>query len=281
MMTPVFPAELVGLEKEGSVEFEIMRNTARILFDRDVYQIGALGCSGHTPAPEVAARLGMKEDMFPILRKFIQAYQIFPNGLMHFADVSQNQQWSRIDRPQILPRSIEATQWDKVHEHSYGKRTEIESDYFLHCYFEAAANIFAGTQEMLLQSHKGVIRVFPALPKNESAMFVLWAQGGYSVTSECVKGDIRYIALKSKVNKVCKLLLPWEKVSVTLLENGEKKSFTIEKGIINFETLEEKTYMIFRSEFPPENYYHNPFTYDKNQEVKKLEQAQIGLSAYY
>lgn len=281
LMTPVFPAELIGLDKKESVEFQVMQNTARVLFDRDIYQLGTLGCSGHTPAPETAARLGMKEDMFPILEKYIKAYQIFPNGLMHFADVSQNQQWAKTDRPQVLPADIQSTQWDKVHEHGYGKRTQIESDYFLHCYFEAAANVFAGTQEMLLQSYRGVIRVFPALPDGESAMFTLWAQGGFAVTSECVKGDIRYIALKSRGTKMCRVLCPWRETPVTVLENGERKDFSVKDGILDFEAAADSSYMIFRSEFPPENYYHNSFDYYVNREVRKMGPAQIGLEAYY
>ena len=56
LMSPVWPSEYIGLSDAGTKEFEIMRNTARVLLDRDVYQLGKLGCSGHAPAPEMAAR---------------------------------------------------------------------------------------------------------------------------------------------------------------------------------------------------------------------------------
>ena len=115
-MSPVWPSEYIGLSDAGTKEFEIMRNTARVLLDRDVYQLGKLGCSGHAPAPEMAARLGMVQDMPKILHRFASAYQIFPNGLMHFSDVSQNQQWSMIDRPRVLSPNVMATQWEQLHE---------------------------------------------------------------------------------------------------------------------------------------------------------------------
>ena len=69
-------SEYIGLSDAGTKEFEIMRNTARVLLDRDVYQLGKLGCSGHAPAPEMAARLGMVQDMPKILHRFASAYQI-------------------------------------------------------------------------------------------------------------------------------------------------------------------------------------------------------------
>lgn len=92
---------------------------------------------------------------------------------------------------------ITATQWEQMHEKAFGNRTQIPSEWFLHCYFEAAANLFAGTLELLLQSRGGVIYVFPALAEARTAMFTLWAEDGFLVTSECANGDIRYIAVES------------------------------------------------------------------------------------
>ena len=50
---------------------------------------------------------------------------------------------------------------EQLHEKTIGDRTEIPSEWFLHCYFEAAANLAAGLNEMLLQSHRGLLRVIP------------------------------------------------------------------------------------------------------------------------
>ena len=50
---------------------------------------------------------------------------------------------------------------------------------------------------------------------------------------------------------------------------------------IRFETVPAGDYILFRSEFPPECYYHSFFDTKKNTGVKKLEGVQLGLSKYY
>lgn len=281
LMNPVWPSEYIGLSDAGTKEFEIMRNTARVLLDRDVYQLGKLGCSGHAPAPEMAARLGMVQDMPKILHRFASAYQIFPNGLMHFSDVSQNQQWSMIDRPRVLSPNVMATQWEQLHEKTIGDRTEIPSEWFLHCYFEAAANLAAGLNEMLLQSHRGLLRVFPAMPHNLDAMFTLWAEGGFTVTSEMLHGEIRYVAIHSERGEVCCLADPWPGETAALRIGHSYCEFERVADSIRFETVPAGDYILFRSEFPPECYYHSFFDTKKNTGVKKLEGVQLGLSKYY
>ena len=280
LLAPVWPSGWIGLDDAGSCLFAIMRNTARVVFDRDVYQIGKLGCCGHTPSPETAARLGMREDAERILHHFISSYQLFPNSLMHFADITQAQQWSAVDRPQILPREITATQWEQMHEKAFGNRTQIPSEWFLHCYFEAAANLFAGTLELLLQSRGGVIYVFPALAEARTAMFTLCAEDGFRVTSECANGDIRYIAVESTRGGLCRVCLPWT-ASVCIRTGHTEAAFTLDGKILSFETAPDTRYLIFRREFPPENYYHNSFPYHINEGKKTFDRASLGLSAYY
>ena len=281
LMSPVWPFGYLDLADSGTEEFRIMRNTARVLLDRDVYKLGKLGCSGHAPAPEMAARLGMAGDMLPILRHFVQAYQIFPNGLMHFADVSQNQQWSAVDRPRILPPDVSGTQWEELHEKKLGQRTEIPSDWFLHCYFEAAANVTAGINEMLLQSSKGVLRVFPALARGQDAMFTLWGEGGFVVTSERYQGEVRYVAIRSTRGGVCRLSDPWPGEALTVRCGYEHIELARQGDELCFDTEAGEEYILFRCEFPPECYYHAPFAAAKNEDVKRLGTMQLGLAKYY
>lgn len=137
--------------------------------------------------------------------------------------------------------------------------------WFLHCYFEAAANLFAGTLELLLQSRGGVIYVFPALAEARTAMFTLWAEDGFRVTSECANGDIRYIAVESARGGLCRVCLPWT-ASVCIRTGHTEAAFTLDGKILSFETAPDTRYLIFRREFPPENYYHNPFPYHINED---------------
>ena len=58
-------------------------------------------------------------------------------------------------------------------------------------------------------------------------------------------------------------------------------AFTLDGKILSFETAPDTRYLIFRREFPPENYYHNPFPYHINEGKKTFDRASLGLSAYY
>lgn len=283
LMSMVCPMRNITLNESDQKEFQIMRNTARVLLDLEVYQLGKLGCSGHTPAPEMAARLGMKEDMIKVLEKYVRTYQIFPNGLMHFVDISQNQQWNPVDRPRVLSGTETNTKWDEVHEKNKGIRTEIPSEWFLHCYFEAAANVSAGIQEMLLQSTAGIIRVFPAYPDTESGMFSLWTEHGLRVTSEMAEGEIPYIEIYSIRENLCQILLPWTD-SVTVRScagENETQEFAEKDGILSLQCKANSGYLLFRSEFPPECYYHSIHESKKNTQIKKFENRRLGLEKYY
>ncbi len=279
LTAPVYPAGLIGLADEGSEAFELMRNTARVLFDRDVYLLGRLGCSGHCPSPETAARLGMAGDAVAVMRAFVAKYQIFSNGLFHFADVSQNQQWSRVNKPCVLPPDIGATDWEELHEKTRGIRTEIGSDPFLHCYFEALANIFAGINETLLQSHGGVIRVFPALAGG--GLFRLAAEGGFIVTSEKSGDEIRFIYIDSPHGGVCRVASPWGDAPLRVTADGADADFEMEGGVLSISTAPGDRRLICPAEFPLELYYPKNLESVPNRAPKELSGAVLGRKRIY
>ncbi|GGH10870.1 glycosyl hydrolase family 95 catalytic domain-containing protein [Paenibacillus segetis] len=276
----VYPASVIGLHNQDKAEFGLARNTARVIFDREVYQLGKMGCSGHTPAPEIAARLGMSEDMFPILHKFITTYQMFPNGFMHFADISQDQQWAKIFNPRILPQEGQ-TQWEEVHDKSKGERTLIPSETFLHCYFESAANVMAGIHEMLLQSYHGFIHVFPAVPEHYSAVFTLQAVGNFEVTSEKKGQDVRYIHIVSHNGGKCRVKNPWNTSQIRVISGHKQVEFCFVGDLIEFDTCEQQGYSIVRREYPLENYYQDKLTAKPNQNVKTFQTSRLGKSKVY
>lgn len=286
LLAPVWPSGLIGLGDAGTPAFRTAQNTVRVLLAREIYGAGPLGCCGHTPAPLAAARTGLAKDAWQALHKFAETYQIFPNGLMHFADLSQNQQWSPVDRPRVLPRDAAATQWEELHEKEQGHRTELSSEWFLHCYFEAAANLLAGVNEALLQSRDGVVRVFPALPAGRTAMFSLWAEGGLRVTSEAAGGEVRYVFLErpGAGEKSCLLADPWPGQAVAVRRAGDGGAavpFTREDGLLCFAVQPGAPVLLYRSEFPPECYYHNPFPEKRAEGVKTLGRARLGLPALW
>ena len=98
----------------------------------------------------------------------------------------------------------------------------------------------AGVQEMLLQSHTGIINVFPAVPKSwkEVEFEDLRAQGAFLVSAKKEKGVITSIRISSEKGGVAKLhcdksLTPsvdsvqWENgLAVITMQPGESVEFT-------------------------------------------------------
>lgn len=267
-LAPVFPSGYIGLAQKNSPEFRLAHNTARLIFDIDVYNQSNIGSSGHSVVTETAARLGMREDCIRILRLFVKKYQQFPNGFTHFADRAAGQFWSPQYRPRVLERDVSYTEWEKVHEKSDGRRTAIPSNNFSHCYFESLSNIMTGVNEMLLQSYDGIIRVFPATPLKYSALFSLSATRGFTVSSEAVEGDIRFVSIVSTLGGVCKVVLPWEHEQVKIISENKKVEYKETNGIVEFRTLKGGEYVIFRSEKPLSNYYKTKLITEPNTSPK-------------
>ena len=274
-LVSIFPSGLIGLKDIGTKYYNLAIHTVRFILDMEFYKSGEMGCSGHTPIPQVVARLGMKADMIPILKSFVQKYQAFPNGFMHYLD-------NRVDNfkdgtyyTRLLGVNENSTAWDRVHEKSEGSRINLSKNDFIHMYYEPSSNLFCGINEMLLQSYDGVIRVFPAVPEDYTAAFTLKAQGNFLVTSEIFHGEIMYIALKSIGDGVCAIEMPWNcKIKI---ENGKKEIPYVKKGkIIRFKAISGQVYLVERCEYPLNMYYTNIISANKNSEIKKLGSAILG-----
>lgn len=274
-LSAVFPSGYIGLGKRGTREFELARNAARVLFDMDVYHKSSIGSSGHSVAAQTAARLGMREDCLPILHHFVKTYQVFPNGLTHFADVEHGEFWSPQYKSRVLDREPGPTSWELVHEKNNGNRVMLPAQQSLHFYFESISNIMTGVNEMLLQSHDGIIRVFPATPADFTALFTLCATRGFLVTAEEVRGDVRYIAIESTLGGLCSLELPWQE-PIRVLHHKKPVEHRVENGIVTFPTEAGETYVITRAEWPLDNYYADTLTAGENTEPKEWEGKILG-----
>ena len=83
----------------------------------------------------------------------------------------------------------------------------------------------AAIQQALMQSlapavgEEEVIRVFPAWPCKWDAKFKLLAKGGFEVSSEIEKKQVKYIAIKSLLGSVCRIRNPWYG-NVKIYRNG-------------------------------------------------------------
>ena len=75
----------------------------------------------------------------------------------------------------------------------------------------------SGIQEMLLQSHSGVIRVFPAIPSHwkEVSFRKLRARGAFLVSAEMRGGEVAFIEVYSEQGGTLKLLSPLDGTVIT------------------------------------------------------------------
>jgi len=71
---------------------------------------------------------------------------------------------------------------------------------------------------MLMQSHEGIIRLFPVWPKSRDAKFVtLRAKYAFLVSSELTGGKVQYVTIQSEKGRDCTVQNPWPGRTVTVL----------------------------------------------------------------
>ena len=89
----------------------------------------------------------------------------------------------------------------------------------------------AGLQEMLLQSHRGVIRVFPAVPDQwrEVLFSTLRAQGAFLVSAQRSEGQTRWVEIRAEQAGVCRVVSPFTGETLALpFQAGQTRRLTAE-----------------------------------------------------
>jgi hypothetical protein len=151
---------------------------------------------------------------------------------------------------------------------------------FAHMALEAGSILESTINEMLLQSHMGRIRVFPAVPEDWPGRFKLHAQGGFVVISEREDREVKYIIIKSLRGQPCSVSNPWEpgeKVRVRL--SGSEKSLleTANTSVLDFKTEASKMYIIERLDSPLSAYGKTTIGGTRNMEPKTKQRALLGI----
>ena len=82
---------------------------------------------------------------------------------------------------------------------------------------------FLVLNEMLLQSHEGVLKLFPCWPRDQAASFTtLRAYGAFLVSAELEGGEVADVTILSEKGTPCTVQNPWPGREVTLVRNGTK-----------------------------------------------------------
>ncbi|MBR2876516.1 MAG: hypothetical protein IKC01_05200, partial [Clostridia bacterium] len=109
---------------------------------------------------------------------------------------------------------------------------------------EHLTTIPATINEMLMQSHEGVIRVFPCWNKKSDVTFEnLRADGAFLVSSELKNGEIVSLEIKSLKGRKC--TVEGENIKdVTRITDGKSIPFSRAGDIISFETQANDEYKL-------------------------------------
>ena len=98
---------------------------------------------------------------------------------------------------------------------------------------ENCCGVPATVNEMLLQSHEGVLRLFPVWPKGQPARFGrLRACGAFLVSSELKNGQVQRVIIESEKGRDCHMINPWPGQAIKLIRNGEVEKVPIGKELI-------------------------------------------------
>lgn len=110
---------------------------------------------------------------------------------------------------------------------------------------EHLTTIPATINEMLMQSHEGIVRVFPCWDKEMNAAFRdLRADGAFLISSEINCGKIISLSIKSLAGRLCRVQIPdGQPISVSQ-SNGKKVKFKKTDNYIEFKTQPEITYVL-------------------------------------
>lgn len=101
---------------------------------------------------------------------------------------------------------------------------------------ENCAGTITCLNEMLLQSHEKVLRLFPVWPQEKDARFGnLRAVGAFLVSSALRNGQVQYVSIKSEKGRDCTVQNPWRGKAVMLHRNG-KETETLNGKRFTFKT---------------------------------------------
>ncbi len=299
IMCPVFPAGDLGLKDRGTAAFDAAQNTVA------TYSPLSLAI---TPTAIVAARLGMSEEAERRLVRMVRNLQHFPNGCFFNID-----HWYTLSRraPAVLQKPADYEAWaaagidldqvpqyqrdylddrgaafrkalviaganDGVAEHG----ADLPAWPFSQMGMESLGNFAAALQEVLLQSHEGVIRVFPATPAQWDASFTLAAEGGFQVSSTRSAGEQpSFIQVLSQRGQPCAVAVPWPGATQVRDEQGREVKAEVAAAVVRFETRPNGLYTLLPAgaPMPKETTFHGK----TNHSPKTFFEATLGKLRNY
>lgn len=185
-LCPLYPAGLWGLKDRGSGCFDALYN--QLMLHRTGEQ------SGHwNLLPVFLARMGEGAQMTKVIRSMLSRFQGFPNGMN-----------AEEGEPGTLVRDEPA--FYRFNDVEANEICEVRSDCFIHFDFETEPIVAMALTESLLQSHEGMLRLFPAVDALPVA-FRLYTEGGFAVGAELTAEGFA-VTVESMLGEPCRVSLP-------------------------------------------------------------------------
>jgi len=187
--SPVFPAGVIGLGNRGAPLFDTAQATVKSY---------ATATMGWDPLPIVLARLGLRDELSQVLDMWPDRWQFFVNGFGHYGPRDLSPADTALPHGMMMVRDAAGD-----------AKFPFPASPFRHMGMEAMSVLACAMNESLLQSHDGVIRVAPAIPRDHRARFTLHATGGFVVSSEIEQGAPQWIHVAAPFANTCRIENPW------------------------------------------------------------------------
>lgn len=254
---PVFPAGDLGLKDRGSALFAAACNTLAT-YSPNMQAISQVVA--------IAARLGMADEAKRRMQGMIRNLQQFPNGMFfnidhwYYLSRRNDAEVAKLGEQRAQGSSYAEYQRDYLEDRAIrfkGVRVQpyapdgVEAHVadtpawpFSQMGMESLGHFTAGLQEMLLQSHEGAIRVFPAIPDEWEGAFTLLAEGGFLVTSRrAAHSAPEYVEIASRRGGECALVLPWCSGTIVRANGAALSTRTGAHGAVAFDTQAGGVYL--------------------------------------
>jgi hypothetical protein len=282
----VFPSDYLGLGQRDTDLFRAAVTQVRLhpptapkdAPDKPATMAGSGElCMGWCPYPIVLARLGLAQELIAELANSVSTWQLYPQGFGHYGPY-------HVFRPEFVERwRVNAKVRDAASKTKPTETFPFPTWPFRHFDNEAMPIVSAAINEMLVQSHDGVIRVAPAVPETWSVRFTLAARGGFLVSAECVDGRMRWIVIESRHGEPCRVEHPWPKEPLVCLDaRGRKVETRAQSGdSIEFSTRAGARYLLVRDEKEFAGWHQARITPKRQTGPRKLKQAILGRERLY
>lgn len=226
---PVFPSGVIGLGQRGTELFQVAINTFRSLGD---------GPAWNSLPVISAARLGCGDDCLRLMSDMVRRYQLAPQG--YFAELTEAHEFSGNRHDMSRPFPLYDGRRAK-------ERAMLPGVWFDFPDLEIGGVLMTALNEMLLQSHDGVIRVFPALPGEwRDVAFHLRAGGAFLVTGEVRNGEIQPYLIESLTGAECRTETPWPNHELAVRDVTAGKLLNVRGARVAFPARAGSRYLIFR-----------------------------------